>query len=95
MFRSQLIVVVAGVVVALGAGVAEAKSSLVEVDARGAQGAMRLERLGLDVVHIGADAVEVQLHGAQDERRLDASATARSTRSTRSCAGSRPNIRAA
>lgn len=73
MFRSQLIVVVAGVVVALGAGVAEAKSSLVEVDARGAQGAMRLERLGLDVVHIGADAVEVQLHGAQDERRLDAS----------------------
>ena len=73
MFRSLLIVVVAGVAMALGAGVAEARSSLVEVDARGAEGAMRLERLGLDVVHIGADSVEVQLHGAHDERRLDAS----------------------
>ena len=34
---------------------------------------MKLDRLGLDVVHIGADAVEVQLHSARDERRLRAS----------------------
>jgi carboxypeptidase T len=73
MFRTLLIAVVASVAVALGAGVAQAHTSLVEVDARGAAGAMELERLGLDVVQIGADAVEVQLHSAHDERRLRAS----------------------
>ena len=31
---------------------------------------MDVERLGLDVVHIGADAVEVRVHRAHDERRL-------------------------
>ena len=70
MFRSMLIAAIACVAVLLGAGVAQAETSLVEVDAQGAAGAMELERLGLDVVHIGPDAVEVQLHTAQDERRL-------------------------
>jgi carboxypeptidase T len=73
MFRTLLIAVVAVVAVALGTGVAQARTSLVEVDAQGAAGAMELDRLGLDVVHIGADAVEVQLHSAHDERRLRAS----------------------
>ena len=73
MLRTLLIAVVATVVVALGAGAAQARTSLVEVDARGAEGAMALDRLGLDVVHIGADAVEVQLNSAHDERRLQAS----------------------
>jgi len=70
MFRTLLI---ATAVALLGAGVAHANTSLVEVDAPGAAGAMQLERLGLDVVHIGADAVDVQLHSAHDERRLRAS----------------------
>ena len=73
MFRMLLIVGVATVAVALCAGAAQARTSLVEVDARGAEGAMELDRLGLDVVNIGADAVEVQLHSAHDERRLRAS----------------------
>jgi carboxypeptidase T len=73
MFRTLLIAVVAIVAVAVGAGVAQARTSLVEVDARGAAGAMELERLGLDVVHFDAEAVEVQLHSAHDERRLRAS----------------------
>jgi carboxypeptidase T len=55
---------------ALTAGVAQARNSLVEVDAGGAAGAMALEGLGLDVVHIGAGSVEVQLHTALDERAL-------------------------
>ena len=73
MFRTLLIAVLAAVAVMLGAGVAQARTSLVEIDAPGAAGAMKLDRLGLDVVHIGADAVEVQLHSAQDERTLRAS----------------------
>jgi carboxypeptidase T len=73
MLRTMLIAAVASVAVMLGAGDARADTSLVEVDAPGAAGAMELERLGLDVVHIGADAVEVQLHTAHDGRRLRAS----------------------
>ena len=73
MFRIMLLAAIASVVVVLGASVAQADTSLVEVDAQGAAGAMELERLGLDVVHIGADAVEVQVHSAHDERRLRAS----------------------
>ena len=57
----------------LGTGVAEARTSLVEVDAAGAAGAIELERIGLDVVRIRADAVEVQLHSERDERALDRS----------------------
>jgi hypothetical protein len=79
MFRTLLIAVVAIVATALGAGVAHARTSLVEVEARGAAGAMQLERLGLDVVHIGADAVEVQLHSAHDERALRASTRGRAS----------------
>jgi carboxypeptidase T len=66
-------VVLAIVLLALGAGTAQARTSLVEVDAAGAGGAMALEQLGLDVVRIGADSVEVQLHSAHDERALRAS----------------------
>jgi carboxypeptidase T len=73
MFRTLLIAVVTAVAVALGAGAAQARTSLVAVDARGAAGGLQLERLGLDVVDIGADVVEVQLHSAHDERRLRAS----------------------
>jgi len=73
MFRTMLIAVIASVAVMLAAGVAQARTTLVEVDAPGAAGAVELERLGLDVVHIGADAVEVQVHTAHDERRLRAS----------------------
>jgi carboxypeptidase T len=73
MFRTLLIAALTSTAVALAAGSAQARTSLVEVDAPGARGAMELERRGLDVVYIGADTVEVQLHSARDERALSAS----------------------
>jgi carboxypeptidase T len=70
MSRIGAVLTIGLAVAVLGAGVAQARTSLVEVDAGGAAGAMALEDLGLDVVKIGADSVEVQLHSALDERAL-------------------------
>jgi carboxypeptidase T len=70
MSRIGAVLTIGLAVAVLGAGVAQARTSLVEVDAGGAAGAMALEDLGLDVVKIGADNVEVQLHSALDERAL-------------------------
>jgi carboxypeptidase T len=70
-FRRAGAAVTIGIAAAvLAAGAAQARTSLVEVEAGGAAGAMALEELGLDVVEIGADRVEVQLHSALDERAL-------------------------
>jgi len=73
MARTLVIVAIATVCVAFGAGAAQARTSLVEVDAQGAAGAMELERPGHDVASIRAEAVHVQLHSSRDERRLRAS----------------------
>lgn len=71
--RAWAVATVSIVVGALGAGVAEARTTLVEVEAAGPLGAQQLERLGLDVVRASADGVEVQIHGAADAERLAAS----------------------
>jgi hypothetical protein len=78
MFAGRLgrVCAVTAATLALGAGAAEARTSLVEVDAAGAAGAIELERLGLDVVKIRADAVEVQLHSARDAAALERSGRA-------------------
>jgi carboxypeptidase T len=73
MSRIAVVLTMALAVAVLAAGAAQARTSLVEVEAGGAAGAMALEEIGLDVVEIGADRVEVQLHSAGDERALRAS----------------------
>jgi carboxypeptidase T len=70
MSRIWLAVTIALAACAFAAATAQARTSLVEVEPGGAAGAMALEGLGLDVVHIGADSVEVQLHSGLDERVL-------------------------
>src|SRR5919109_2207404 len=66
-------VLTALLLVIAGATGAQARTSLVEVDAPGAAGAIALERRGLDVVQIGAAGAQVELHSALDRQALEES----------------------
>ena len=61
----------------LAPGVAQAKTTLVEVESASPAMINRLEALGLDVTYESAERTEIMLHGSEDRQILGPPGTAR------------------